>query len=86
MARPWLNPSDRAASSCPRGTAWMPARIVSAMYAAATSPRASATLPVVPPGTWKPGNASGTATPMRMKTIRAGNPRNSSMYSVAAHR
>lgn len=31
MARPGENPSERAASICPLGTAWMPARIVSAM-------------------------------------------------------
>jgi hypothetical protein len=41
-------PSDRAASSWPLGTAWMPARIVSAMYAAPTRPSAATTvLPVV---------------------------------------
>ncbi len=38
-------PSERAASICPLGTAWMPARMVSAMYAAETRPSARATLP-----------------------------------------
>ena len=31
IARPCDMPSERAASICPFGTAWMPARIVSAM-------------------------------------------------------
>ena len=31
IARPWDMPSERAASICPFGTAWMPARMVSAM-------------------------------------------------------
>ena len=44
-------PSERAASICPFGTAWMPARNVSAMYAAATSPSATVIVPSTPPGT-----------------------------------
>ena len=57
----------------------MPARTVSAMYAADTRASASATLPTVPPGIWVPGNASGTPTPTKMKISSAGSPRNTSM-------
>jgi hypothetical protein len=39
------SPGLRAASTCPAGTAWMPARMVSAMYAAAVSPSPTITLP-----------------------------------------
>ncbi len=79
MARACEKPSERAASNCPLGTAWMPARIVSAMYAADTRPSARATLPYVPPTISVPGKASGTATPTKMKISRAGRPRKISM-------
>lgn len=79
MARACEKPSERAASICPLGTAWMPARNVSAMYAAPTRPSAMATFPYVPPGISVPGNASGTATPTKMKITRAGSPRKTSM-------
>ncbi len=56
-------PSERAASSCPFGTAWMPARNVSAMYAAATMIRASRPAPICPPGT-RTSNAIGMTNAM----------------------
>jgi hypothetical protein len=51
IARGCDMPSERAASICPLGTAWIPARNVSAMYAAATRPRAIVIVPSTPPGT-----------------------------------
>ena len=72
-------PSERAASICPLGTAWMPARNVSAMYAAADQAEREGGLAVGAAGDLVPGNASGTATPMKMKISRAGRPRKISM-------
>jgi hypothetical protein len=60
IARVCDMPSVRAASSWPFGTAWMPARIVSAMYAAAVRPRPMVTEPYTPPGISRSGKASGT--------------------------
>ena len=51
MARLWDMPRDRAASIWPLGTAWMPARMVSAMYAPPTRPSETVTVPRMPPGT-----------------------------------
>ena len=70
-------PSERAASVCPRGTAWIPARIVSAMYAAATRARARLAGPYLP-GTRK-SRAMGTAKPTAIRVTIAGTPRSSSM-------
>ena len=44
IARVWDMPSERAASYWPGGTACRPARSDSAMYAAATTPRAIITV------------------------------------------
>src|SRR5918995_70618 len=80
-----LIPNDRAASTWPRGTAWIPARTVSAVYADATMPNASHAVPYGGYGILKPGMASGSR-PKAMKMMIAGNPRKNSMYAVAIQR
>ena len=71
-------PSERAASICPFGTAWMPARITSAMYAAATMPSASQTVPYGSSGMTRSANANGSRLNATNTTI-AGSPRKNSM-------
>jgi hypothetical protein len=71
-------PSDRAASSWPFGTAWIPARMTSAMYAEATMPRASQTTPYGSQGIVRPSKASGSRL-NAMNTTIAGRPRKNSM-------
>ena len=44
------------------------------------------TVPRMPPGSSRPGNASGTPYAKAMKTTSAGTPRKNSMIAVAIHR
>ena len=76
-------PRERAASICPRGTASMPARIVSAIYAAATSASGAA------PWMYMFGQvhpvAIGTPKPRINSVTSSGMPRSTSMYVAANH-